>query len=161
MYLIIPCKHLSVHSEFCLLFGRIGCSVLKNVLKKKRLEGETHFGSSRLQEFPCLLKSVRVLQSVWLLAPADPFSKVTKTELEEHVFMETLINFSSGDQSLCVTELSNTICPEALSSEFQSQSHILRDLPFSSYLVCGGVSLGLNPVWLHERSMPGFLCQGL
>lgn len=73
--------------------------------------------------------------------------------------METLINFSSGDRSCCVTGLSNTICPEAL-SEFQSQSHVLRDLPFSSYLVCGGVVLGLNPAWLRERSVPAFLCQG-
>lgn len=71
--------------------------------------------------------------------------------------METLINFSSGDRSCCVTGLSNTICPEALSSEFQSQSHILRDLPFSSYLVCGGEALGLNPAWPRERSMPAFL----
>lgn len=60
----------------------------------------------------------------------NPFSKVTKADLEKHVFMETLINFLRGDQSCCVTELSNTVCPEALSSAFQSQSHILRDLPF-------------------------------
>jgi len=90
----------------------------------------------------------------------EPFSEVTKAELEKHVFMETLINYSRGDQSCCVTELSNTICPEALSSGFQSQSHILRDLPFLSYLVCGGVLLGLNPLWPPERSVPGCLCQG-
>lgn len=35
LYLIILCKHLSVYSEFCSLFGWIGCSVLKNALKKK------------------------------------------------------------------------------------------------------------------------------
>lgn len=93
--------------------------------------------------------------------PRTPSAMFMKAELEKHVFMETLINFSRGDQSCCVSELSNTICPEALSSEFQSQSRILRDLPFSSYLVCGGVSLGLNPVRPRERSVPGFLCQGL
>lgn len=91
----------------------------------------------------------------------DPFSKAVKTELEKHVFMETLINFSRGDQSCCVTELSHIVCPKALSSEFQSQNHIIRDLPFSSYLVCGGALLGLNPVWPREKCarlpLPGTL----
>lgn len=55
--------------------------------------------------------------------------------------METLINFFKSDQSCCVTQLSHTLCTEALSSEFQSQSHILGALPFPSYLVCGSVAV--------------------